>query len=83
MCDLLQKRADEAASEFGTMGYTDFIKMLENEDIDIISIATSGEENGSYHYEPAMIAIEAGKDVLKRGRWCNSPEKKELDWLVT
>ena len=39
--------------------------MLQAEpDLDIVDITTSGYENGSWHYIPAMEAIAAGKNVL-------------------
>ena len=33
-------------------------------ELDIVDVTTSGYENGSWHYEPAMEALEAGKHVL-------------------
>jgi predicted dehydrogenase len=33
-------------------------------DLDIIDICTGGDENGGWHFEPTMIALEAGKHVL-------------------
>ena len=39
--------------------------MLENEpDLDIVDVTTGGTENGSWHFEPTMEALEAGKNVL-------------------
>ncbi|MGY4691039.1 Gfo/Idh/MocA family protein [Salibacterium sp. K-3] len=64
VCDLLKERSQNAAKQYNANSYTDVRVMLENEEIDIVSIATAGEENGSHHYTPAMIAIEAGKDVI-------------------
>jgi UDP-N-acetylglucosamine 3-dehydrogenase len=64
VCDLIEERAQAMADLHGTKAYTDMNVMLENEEIDIVSIATAGEENGGDHYLPAITAIEAGKDVL-------------------
>ncbi|MCZ8517377.1 Gfo/Idh/MocA family oxidoreductase [Paenibacillus filicis] len=64
VCDLNRELADQAARMFGVKAYYDVNSMLEQEAIDIISIATGGVENGSHHYAPAMAAIEAGKSVL-------------------
>jgi UDP-N-acetylglucosamine 3-dehydrogenase len=64
VCDLVQERAEHMAKSYGTKFYTDMKTMLENEEIDIVSIATAGEENGGHHYLPTITAIEAGKDVL-------------------
>lgn len=64
VCDLDEKLAEAAALLFGVTSYTDFNDLLENEDVDVVSIATGGIENGSHHFAPAMMAIEKGKDVL-------------------
>lgn len=64
VCDLVEERAQAMAGEYKAKPYTDIQTMLNNEDIDIVSIATAGEENGGHHYIPAILAIEAGKDVL-------------------
>ncbi|WP_163537538.1 Gfo/Idh/MocA family oxidoreductase [Gracilibacillus sp. YIM 98692] len=63
-CDLIEERAQAMADLYGTQAYQDMGTMLEKEEIDIVSIATAGEENGGDHYRPAVMAIEAGKDVL-------------------
>ncbi|GGH75825.1 putative dehydrogenase [Pullulanibacillus pueri] len=64
ICDLDQALADSVAKEFGVHAYTDVELMIEKEEIDVVSIATGGVENGSHHFEPAMLALKAGKDVL-------------------
>ncbi|GMA61199.1 Gfo/Idh/MocA family oxidoreductase [Alicyclobacillus fastidiosus] len=64
VCDLVETRVAQAAAEFRTKAYTDLRTLLREEDVDVVSIATSGVEGGSHHYAPAMLAIEAGKDVL-------------------
>lgn len=64
ICDAVKERADKAAQQFGTKVYYDLEEMLDNEDLDMVDVCTGGLENGSWHYEPAMIAMEAGKHVL-------------------
>ncbi|MDC3415917.1 Gfo/Idh/MocA family protein [Aquibacillus salsiterrae] len=64
VCDLIPERAKAMADLYGCKAYEDMHLMLEKEEIDIVSVATAGEENGGDHYEPAVLAIEAGKDVL-------------------
>jgi predicted dehydrogenase len=65
VCDIVKERADNAAKHFGVRGYYNIQDMLENEtDLDIVDVSTGGDENGSLHYKPAMLALEAGKNVL-------------------
>ncbi|UOQ45793.1 Gfo/Idh/MocA family oxidoreductase [Halobacillus salinarum] len=64
VCDLVEERARVAADQFGSNAYTDLEVLLDKEEIDIVSVATAGKENGSHHYLPVKLAIEAGKDVL-------------------
>jgi UDP-N-acetylglucosamine 3-dehydrogenase len=64
VCDLMEDRLREAMSSFSVKGYRDLRELLANEEIDMVCVATGGVEKGSHHYQPAMIAIEAGKDVM-------------------
>ncbi|MBS4194252.1 Gfo/Idh/MocA family protein [Lederbergia citri] len=64
ICDLNKELAGKVAENYGVPAYSDLKKMLKFEEIDVVSVATGGFENGSHHYEPAMIAMECGKDVL-------------------
>jgi len=64
VCDVVKARADEAAKAYGVHAYTSQAEMMRNEDLDIVDVATGGIENGSWHFEPAMMAIEAGTHVL-------------------
>src|ERR1051326_4425040 len=65
VCDLVKERADSTAEKFGVKAYYRLADMLQNEpDLDIVDVTTGGFENGSWHYEPAMEAMEAGKHVL-------------------
>ncbi len=59
-CDLLSDRTEKMNEKFGCKQYTDYSEMLKQEDIDIVYIATRSCD----HYEHAIMAFEAGKDVL-------------------
>ena len=58
ICDVVKERADKAAEQFGAKAYYNLEDMLENEELDMVDVCTGGLENGSWHYEPAMIAME-------------------------
>jgi predicted dehydrogenase len=75
VCDLIEERAQAMAQEYGVKAYTDLSTMLAEEQIDVVSVATAGVEKGSHHYQPAMIAMAAGKDVLVEKPLCNEIEK--------
>lgn len=64
VCDVVKDRADKIAQKHGIKAYYDFDEMLRNEDLDVVDVATGGYENGSWHYEPTMAALDAGKHVL-------------------
>jgi len=65
VCDVVRERADEAAREYGIKAYSSLDDMLDaHPDLDVVDVCTGGLENGSWHYEPAMQAMEHGKHVL-------------------
>jgi UDP-N-acetylglucosamine 3-dehydrogenase len=64
VCDLMADRAEAAGREHGVPYFTDLRELLKTVPVDVVVVATAGVEKGSHHYEPVMIAIEAGKDVL-------------------
>ncbi len=64
VCDLNRDLADSVAAEFRVKAYYDIETMLQQENPDVVSVATGGKENGSHHFQPVMAAIAAGKDVL-------------------
>jgi predicted dehydrogenase len=64
VCDVVKERADAAAQKYGVKAYYTLKDMLANEDLDMVDVTTGGFENGSWHFEPAMEAMEAGKAVL-------------------
>jgi len=65
VCDVVKQRADAEAAKRKVKAYHSLKEMLENEpNLDIVDVTTGGFENGSWHFEPAMEAMEAGKHVL-------------------
>jgi predicted dehydrogenase len=65
VCDVVKERADNVAQKHGVKAYYSLTEMLRNEpELDIVDVTTGGFENGSWHYEPAMEAMEQGKHVL-------------------
>jgi UDP-N-acetylglucosamine 3-dehydrogenase len=63
-CDILRDRADAMAARFGIRAYYSVEEMLRHEELDVVSVATAGVENGGDHYAPTMKALEAKKHVL-------------------
>ncbi|MBN1852043.1 MAG: Gfo/Idh/MocA family oxidoreductase [Pirellulales bacterium] len=60
-CDVDRRRVENAAKRFGAKDvYTDFRKLLERPDIDVVAIAT----HPGWHPLTSIAAMEAGKDVL-------------------
>ncbi len=64
VCDVVKERADAAAEKYGVKAFYSLKEMLQNADIEMVDVTTGGYENGSWHFEPAMEAMEAGKHVL-------------------
>ena len=65
VCDLVKEKADAAAEKFGVKAYYSLKDMLQaHPELDIVDVTTSGFENGSWHFEPTMQALDAGKHVL-------------------
>jgi len=74
VCDLLPERAKSVSAELGARAYTSVAEMLAVENLDCVSVATAGVENGSHDYEPTMEAIAAGLSVL-----CEKPLSNEIE----
>lgn len=55
-----QSRVEEFKARFGTAGHTDYREMIEHEQLDAVVIATPDHA----HFEPAQMALAAGKHVL-------------------
>ena len=64
VCDIDRERADRASKKFGTPAYYSVGKMLEKQDLTMVSVTTGGEEYGSDHCKPTLEAIDAGLHVL-------------------
>ena len=74
VCDLNREKADKAAEKYGVPAFYSLKEMLAAmSELDIVDVTTSGYENGSWHYEPAMEAIAAGKNVL-----CEKPLSNDV-----
>ncbi|MCL1794523.1 MAG: Gfo/Idh/MocA family oxidoreductase [Oscillospiraceae bacterium] len=72
VCDLVKEKADAAAEKFGVPAFYSLKEMLSaHPEIDLVDITTSGYDNGSMHFEPAMQAIDAGKNVLVEKPICH------------
>jgi predicted dehydrogenase len=72
-CDLLPERAEATAQRFGARAYTSLEAMLANEQLDAVSVATGGVENGSAHFAPVMQCLNAGLHVL-----CEKPLSNDI-----
>ena len=64
VCDVYEKRLQEAASRTGGKPYRDYRQVLDNKDIDYVLIATPEH----WHYRMATDAAEAGKAI-----YCEKP----------
>ena len=73
VCDMVRERADEAAQRYAARAYYDLDEMLQQEDLDAVSVATGGVENGGDHYVPTMAALAAGTHVL-----CEKPISNDI-----
>jgi len=74
VCDVNRERADQFAERYKVRAYYTVQEMLNHEDLDIVDVTTSGYEQGSWHYEPSMEAMAAGKHVL-----CEKPLSNDID----
>ena len=73
VCDMVKERADEAAARFGARPHYSVEELLRSEELDAVSVATGGFENGGDHYEPVMAALAAGRHVL-----CEKPISNDI-----
>lgn len=65
VCDIIPERSDIAAEKYGCQGFYSVQDMLSsNLQIDAVSVATAGVENGGDHYTPTMELLRAGIPVL-------------------
>ncbi|OGV71922.1 MAG: hypothetical protein A3K19_07430 [Lentisphaerae bacterium RIFOXYB12_FULL_65_16] len=73
VCDVVKDKADAAAKTHGVKAYYSLKEMLAHEELDVVDVTTGGYENGSWHFEPAMEALAAGKHVL-----CEKPLSNDI-----
>lgn len=65
VCDVIKSRADDLAAKHSVKAYYELKDMLDaHPELDVVDVTTGGSENGSWHFEPTMIALNAGKHVL-------------------
>ena len=60
LCDIDSSALDKACAEYGAPGFDDYQTMLQDPNIDIVSICTPS----GLHPEQAIMAAKAGKHVL-------------------
>ena len=60
VCDLNKEITDRIGKEYNVKTYNDVNEMLDNEEIDAVSIATPD----AFHMDPALAAIRHGKPIL-------------------
>ncbi|GGH75842.1 putative dehydrogenase [Pullulanibacillus pueri] len=65
VCDIIKAKADAAAEKFGGKAFYSVEELLRSGiQLDLVSVCTKGEENGSEHYAPTIELLEAGIPVL-------------------
>jgi len=60
VCSRSEAKAKKAAQEYGVPHYTNFVELINRDDIDAISICTPS----GMHLEPALAAAQAGKHII-------------------
>jgi predicted dehydrogenase len=74
VCDMARDKAQALAEQYGLRAYGSVEELLRNEELDAVSVATAGFENGSHHFEPTMRVLEAGIPVL-----CEKPISNNIE----
>ena len=65
VCDAVQERAEPAREQYGAAIHGSVPDMLAaHPELDVVDVCTGGDENGGWHFEPVMQALDAGKHVL-------------------
>ena len=85
VCDIVKEKADAAAEKFKVPAFYSLKEMLSaHPEIEVVDITTSGYDNGSMHFLPAMEAIDAGKNVLVEKPICHEvTDARELVAFAT
>jgi predicted dehydrogenase len=73
VCDVVKEKADAAAKTHGVKAYYSLKDLLAHEEMDFVDVSTGGYENGSWHFEPTMEALAAGRHVL-----CEKPLSNDI-----
>lgn len=76
VCDIIEERTRVFADEFGSRTYTKIEDILNDPDVELISIATRSVD----HFHHAKQALLAGKDVMIEKPFCMS--KTQADELI-
>jgi UDP-N-acetylglucosamine 3-dehydrogenase len=74
VCDIIPERADKAADKHNVRTYYSVEEMLRNEELDAVSVASAGIENGGDHFEPVIQCLEADLHVL-----CEKPISNDIE----
>lgn len=72
-CDIVEERAAKAAQEYGAEGakvYTDYRKLLEETDVDVVHVCTPNDS----HAEITVASLESGRHVM-----CEKPMAKTAE----
>jgi predicted dehydrogenase len=65
VCDIVPEKAQKLGEAVGVPWYKSIKDLFTaHPEIEAVSVTTSGYDNGSMHFEPAMEALDAGKNVL-------------------
>ena len=80
VCDVNKERADKAAEEHGVKAFYSQDEMMKaHPELDYIDVTTSGFDNGSWHYEPVMKALDAGFNAfVEKPISNNADEAREM-----
>ncbi|EAA0709039.1 Gfo/Idh/MocA family oxidoreductase, partial [Salmonella enterica subsp. enterica serovar 4,[5],12:i:-] len=74
ICDTDTERCDDLAMAYGIQGYTRLDRLLQQEAIDIVSVATPDP----YHTESILTALRHGQHVLAEKPLATSVRECEL-----
>src|SRR2546421_876609 len=78
VCDLVREKADKAATRYGARAFYSVEEMLiAGIQLDAVSVATAGKENGGDHYDPTIKLLRAGIPVLGEKPISNELSKAE------
>jgi predicted dehydrogenase len=70
---MVREKAESAAERFACHAYMSVSELLANEELDAVSVCTSGLGLGSHHFVPVMECLEANIAVL-----CETPLSADL-----